>query len=69
MLGWVDKVGGAAIALFIGLGSLSALLAILTRFPVGGVDKTIEASLLGSFLVDNFRLLIALLPQEVSKFT
>jgi membrane protein required for colicin V production len=68
LLGWVDKVGGAALALVVGLGAVAALLAVLTRFPVGGVDKAIEASLLGSFLVDKFRLLIVLLPAEVSQF-
>jgi len=32
MLGWVDKVGGAVIGLFLGALSISALLAIIMKY-------------------------------------
>ena len=67
LLGWVDRFGGAAVALFVGMAAVATLLTVLARFPVGGVDKTIHASLFGSFLIDKYGLLLGLLPSQLSK--
>ena len=54
MLGWLDQVAGLAIGLVIVFALGSALLANIQSFPVLGIQDTIDRSVLGSFLADNF---------------
>ena len=54
MLGWLDQVAGLAIGLVIVFSLGSALLANIQSFPVLGIQDTIDGSVLGSFLADNF---------------
>ena len=54
MLGWVDQLGGLALWAIIAMAAASALLANLQDFPVLSLDSTIADSTVGSFLADNF---------------
>lgn len=64
LLGWLDKLGGAAFGLAIG-GLLSgALLAIITKFQYSGVEDIIRDSPLASFFLDRFPFVLGLLPEE-----
>ena len=54
MLGWVDKLGGFALGVVIAFAAGSAFLANVQDFPVLDLEETIEDSATGSFLADNF---------------
>jgi len=54
MLGWVDSLGGVALGVVIAAAAASAVLSNVQQFPVLDLDVTVEDSLLGSFLADNF---------------
>ena len=54
MLSWVDSLGGVALGVVIAAAAASAVLANVQQFPVQDLDVTVEDSLLGSFLADNF---------------
>ncbi len=68
MLGWVDSLGGALLGLLVG-----ALLATAGLFAVGkwaaevgatGVQEAIGDSPLAKLLMDSFRFLLLLLPEQ-----
>ena len=61
LLGWVDRLGGAALGAFIGVIFVSAALAIWAKFF--GSDA-ISESAIASFLLDKFPLILGLLPAE-----
>ena len=48
MLGWVDRLLG------VGLAVGSALFSAVQSYPVGGLDRAIDDSTLGTMLADNF---------------
>jgi membrane protein required for colicin V production len=72
-LGWVDKVGGLILGTLISLALLSAVLSMVDAFPVAGLDETVAESRIGSFLVEDFDLVLKatrLLPEELgTRFT
>ncbi len=62
MLGWVNRLGGAAFGLLLGAIFVGALLATWVRFL--GAGQTIGDSALAALLLDRFPMVLALLPQE-----
>ena len=62
-LGWIDYLGGGLLGLLIGaMVAGGALTAVLRYMPEAA--STIQSSRLGSFLVENFPLVLQLLPEE-----
>lgn len=67
-LGWMDKTVGLALALGVVMSGGSAILSTAQDYPILGLDKTIEGSILGSFLADNFEVIlktIKIIPAEL----
>ncbi len=62
MLGWVNRLGGAAFGLLLGAIFAGALLATWVRFL--GAGQTISDSALAALLLDRLPMVLALLPQE-----
>ena len=62
MLGWVNRLGGAAFGLVLGALLCGALLATWARFL--GVAEIISDSNLAVILLDRFPVVLALLPDE-----
>jgi len=56
--GLADKLGGMTVGLMVGFLLLSGILTGIQRFPFRDLDKTIDASPLGTFLADNFDVVI-----------
>lgn len=54
MLGPVDKVVGLGVGVAVTFAIGSALLSAVQSYPVFGLEDTIASSTLGSFLADNF---------------
>jgi membrane protein required for colicin V production len=61
MLGWVDKVGGAVVGLFLGALSIGALLAIIMKYHPMDV---ITNSAFAGFFLNKFPVVLKLLPSE-----
>lgn len=61
LLGWVDRVGGAVIGLLIGVIVWSTILATWVQFF--GSD-TVTESAIAEFLLDQFPIVLGLLPEE-----
>ncbi len=61
-LGWVNRVGGAVLGLFSAAVLVGAVLAVWAKY--GGGGDIISGSVLGSFLLNSFPLVLALLPGE-----
>ena len=64
LLGWVDKMGGLGLGALVGLALCTGLALLVRSFPIGGLDQTVESSLLGSFLVENSPAVLGLLPRD-----
>ena len=62
MLGWVNRLGGAIFGLVLGATFCGALLAIWVKFL--GIADPIAESGLATLLLDNFPIILALLPGE-----
>jgi membrane protein required for colicin V production len=62
MLGWINHLSGAILGLIIAGIFTGAILAIWAKYGNGGT--IISNSLLGRLLLDNFPLVLALLPGE-----
>jgi membrane protein required for colicin V production len=62
MLGWVNRVGGAAFGLLLAAIAWGALLAAWVKFF--GAGEVITESILASVLLDHFPLVLSLLPAE-----
>ena len=56
--GLADKLAGMAVGLLVGFLLLSGVLTGIQRFPFRDLDKTIDESALGTFLADNFDVVI-----------
>ena len=54
LAGLANNLIGALIGILIGFVLLSGILTGLQKFPVGGFSETIDDSVLGTFLADNF---------------
>jgi membrane protein required for colicin V production len=61
MLGWIDRIGGAALGLLLGALSVSALLAVVTKYSGSAL---ITDSALASFFLDKFPFILGLLPSS-----
>lgn len=62
MLGWVNRVGGAVLGLFLAATACGALLAMWVKFF--GISGAVSGSFLARFLLDYFPLVLKLLPKE-----
>jgi len=58
LFGLADKLAGMAVGLLIGFLLLSGILTGIQRFPFRDFDQTIDESALGTFLADNFDVVI-----------
>jgi len=63
-LGWLNHLGGGLFGLLRGLVIVEILIIIAARYPVAGLDKTIQASTLGSFFLRSIPFVLELLPGE-----
>lgn len=54
MLGWLDKSVGLGLGVIVTFAVGSAALSAVQSYPVLGLEDTIEASAVGSFLANNF---------------
>jgi len=61
LLGWVDRLGGAVLGLVIGGLVCSAILTLITNYNVLGIEGTIQGSVLASFFVDHFNIVLPIL--------
>jgi membrane protein required for colicin V production len=61
-LGWVDRLGGAFFGLVAGMLICAAVLAMWVKFV--GAGDTIGGSVLASLLLNNFPIVLGLLPAE-----
>jgi membrane protein required for colicin V production len=62
MLGWVNRLGGAVFGFVLGAIFCGALLSIWVKFI--GISEPVHGSALAVLLLDNFPLILALLPGE-----
>ena len=62
LLGWVNRLGGAIFGFVLGAIFCSALLAIWAKFL--GIEGPIAGSGLATLLLDQFPIVLALLPEE-----
>jgi len=62
LLGWLNRLGGAAFGLILGAIFLSAVLAIWVKYI--GAGSAIINSAMASFLLDGFPIILGLLPEE-----
>ncbi len=62
MLGWVNRLGGAALGLVLGAIFCGALVAIWVKWL--GAGDTITESMIVPVLLDKFPMVLALLPDE-----
>lgn len=62
LLGWVDRIGGAVLGL-VGAGILfGAILLVITKFPIAGLENWIQDSQLAPFLIQFVQNLWKLVP-------
>ena len=54
MLGWMDKLLGLGVGIAVSFAIGSAVLSTVQGYPVMGLEDTIDESTLGTFLADNF---------------
>ena len=63
LLGWLDRLIGCVLGIFIGSLLCAAVLAIVARYHAG-METIIAQSAVARFLMTGFPLLLALLPEE-----
>ena len=63
LLGWLDRLVGCVLGVFIGSLLCAAILAIVVNY-YPGAEAVISQSGLARFLMEGFPLLLALLPEE-----
>jgi membrane protein required for colicin V production len=64
LLGWVDKLGGAALGFVIGGFICGAILTLFAKYNFPGMAGTIHDSSLASFFVEHFNMVLPFLPKE-----
>ena len=67
LFGSFNKLGGLIVGVAVGFLLLSGILTGIQKFPIGDAEQTIDDSKLGSFLADNFDVVIrgiGLIPGE-----
>ncbi len=63
-LGFIDKLGGAALGFVIGGFICGALLTLITKYNFTGMEGSIHNSALASFFVNRFNMVLPFLPKE-----
>jgi membrane protein required for colicin V production len=63
-LGWIDRLGGAALGFIIGGLICGALLAVVAKYNVYDMETTIQGSALATFFLSSFPLVFPFLPNE-----
>ncbi|MCH7736453.1 MAG: CvpA family protein [Chloroflexi bacterium] len=58
LFGMVNSVAGMAAGLLVGFLLISGVLTAIQRFPVRDLDRTIDESALGTFMADQFDVVI-----------
>ena len=69
MLGWVDKGGGLVVGILLSFALMSAVLSVVDSFPVLSLEETVAESTFGSFLVEDFSVVLEapkLLPDDLT---
>ena len=64
MLGWADRLAGAAFGFFKGLLVVEVLLILFVTFPQWGLDDAIDGSAVAPFFLDTIPFLLRILPDE-----
>lgn len=64
MLGWADKIGGAAFGVIKGLIIVQVLLIILAAYPSLGLDNQIAGSELAPYFLEDVDFLLWVLPDN-----
>lgn len=64
MLGWADKIGGAAFGLIKGLLVVQVLVIVLAAYPSLDLDGAVDNSVIGKFFVDDASFLLVILPDN-----
>jgi membrane protein required for colicin V production len=62
MLGWVNRLGGGILGLFLGFIFCGAVLTMWVKFL--GISSAVEGSFLASVLLNGFPIVLGLLPSE-----
>lgn len=62
LLGWINRIGGAVLGLFLGMIFAAAILTIYVKFI--GLNATIEDSWMAVFLLDKFPIVMGFLPSQ-----
>jgi membrane protein required for colicin V production len=62
LLGWVNRLGGAVLGLFLGFIFLGAVLTMWVKFL--GAGSTVTESVLAGFLLDGLPIVLGLLPSD-----
>jgi membrane protein required for colicin V production len=62
LLGWIDRLGGAVLGLFLGMIFAGAILTMYLKFF--GDNSAIADSWIAGFLLDKFPIVLGLLPSE-----
>lgn len=62
MLGWVNRLGGAILGLFLGFFFCGAVLTMWVKYL--GISSAVEGSWLARFLLNGFPIVLGLLPSE-----
>ncbi len=63
-LGWIDRLGGAAVGFIIGGFTCGAFLTLVAKYNVSDIKTTIQASSVAFFPLDRFPLVAPFLPKE-----
>ena len=61
LLGWINRLGGAVLGVFLGAIFLASFLVIIAKYTGA---EAISESIIASVLVERFPLILALLPSE-----
>lgn len=64
MLGWADKIGGAAFGLVKGLIVVQLMVLVFAAYPTANLDDAIDNSAIGRFFVDDASFMLPFLPGE-----
>jgi len=70
MLGWIDLGGGLVLGVILAFALISPILSMVDSFPILGLDAIIVQSFFGSFLVEDFDVVLnslKLLPDDLSQ--
>jgi membrane protein required for colicin V production len=65
MIGWWDKPGGAVFGFLKGLVVVQIMLIVFAAYPEIGMEEPVEESELASHFVDDWSLVLAVLPAEI----